>query len=455
MAFSGSGSGTSESPYLITSWAQLNEIKDELDAFYKLNVDLDSNSNGYNTYASSSANSGNGWLPIGSNTDIFTGTFDGDGHTVSDLYIYRTSTDYVGLFGYSSGTIKNVGILNMNITGQNWVGAIGRNHAGIILNCYSTGIVKGLNYVGGLIGYQFTNGTITNCYSQATVIRLSGTGTAIGGFLGRNYQGSVTKSYSTGDVQFLGTDNPTNCGFIGTIGTGGGYADSGNFWDTETSNQSTSAGSATGKTTSQMKDYDTFDGASWDIVKRSESYDDEVWIISDGNGYPRLFYSFLEITSWEELNYVRNYVTGNYILINNINELSDGYDTYASSSANSGVGWIPMNFTGNFNGNGKIISGLFQDDEEAGGLFEENEGDIYKLGLENLDISCDEGGGICTRNYGNIYECYTKGNIIGIGLVGGLVGLNWYGDGDIENCYSECNVNGGYVGGLVGANTAI
>ena len=123
---------------------------------YKLtkNLDFDQNASYSNTSNKSGWTSGSGWSPIGG---IFTGTFDGGGHTISNLHINRSG--YVGLFGRVNGaTIQNVGIVNPNVTGGRDadVGSlVGRQKNGTIRNCYvSGGSTTGDNRtnVGGLVG---------------------------------------------------------------------------------------------------------------------------------------------------------------------------------------------------------------------------------------------------------------------------------------------------------------
>ena len=107
-AFSGSGSGTAGNPYIITNVNQLQEMNDNLAAYYILGNDIDAS-------ATKGWNSGAGFLPVGA----FTGSFDGGGHKIYNLYINRPSTSYVGLFGSvgSGGVVKNVGLENENING--------------------------------------------------------------------------------------------------------------------------------------------------------------------------------------------------------------------------------------------------------------------------------------------------------------------------------------------------
>lgn len=112
------------------------------------------------------------WAPIGNDVTPFTGTFDGKGHTIKGL----TNTSYagwMGLFGASTGTIKNVRIVEANITGANdHVGiAVGRVfNGGVVENVFTSGYVNGRDHVGGVAGDAGEGeATVTNCLSAAYV----------------------------------------------------------------------------------------------------------------------------------------------------------------------------------------------------------------------------------------------------------------------------------------------
>lgn len=195
-----SGYGDSSNPYTITTWEQLQNINFNSDTltnnyYYNLSNDLSSTTTGYDTYASSSANSSAGWNPIGDNPTKFTGTFDGLGHTISDLYINRPTESFLGLFGFidNSSTIKNIGLEYVNITGLNYVGGLVGANTGAITNSYATGSVSGGAVIGGLVGYN--NGNITNAYVTGNV---SGN-QYVGGLVGETH-GSITNTYTTGSV---------------------------------------------------------------------------------------------------------------------------------------------------------------------------------------------------------------------------------------------------------------
>ncbi|MGN0442593.1 MAG: GLUG motif-containing protein [Acutalibacteraceae bacterium] len=158
------------------------------------------------------------WTPIGNDSNKYTGTFDGQGHTVSGLYFNGTSTDYVGLFGYlgSGGEIKNTGVIDSYFNGANSVGGVcGNKASGKITNCYNTGTVSGSGYVGGVCGSNSSSGTITDCYNTGTV---SGSG-YVGGVCGYNSAATITNCYNIGTVSATGDNAGGVCGdnYKGTI----------------------------------------------------------------------------------------------------------------------------------------------------------------------------------------------------------------------------------------------
>ena len=171
------------------------------------------------------------WTPIGNIDKEYLGTFDGAGHTISGLYFSYWNQDYVGLFGYigSQATVKNVGILDSYLSGDEYVGGVvGASYWDCnVTNCYNTGYVSGLNYVGGVMGSNL--GNVTNCYNTGEVSALEG---IAGGVVGHNNRdSSVTNCYNTGDV-IGGTDNVggvvgsgegnvTNCYYLSGTAEGG------------------------------------------------------------------------------------------------------------------------------------------------------------------------------------------------------------------------------------------
>ena len=320
-------------PSEIRDWHDLNAVRDNLRGNHILMNDLDSTTAGYTELASPTANQGKGWQPIGTEDDLFTGAFDGQGYEIRDLFSNRPDEMYVGLFGVvgEGGVVQNIGVVNADVTGYGGVGSLVGDNEGTVSNSYSTGNVTGTGWVGGLVGVNL--GTVSNSYSTGSVTgdeRVGGlvgwneastvsnsysTGSvtgrySVGGLVGAT-SGTVSNSYSTGSVTgdvnvggLVGENTGTvstsystgsvtgNSSVGGLVGANPGTV-SNSFWDIETSGQSTSSG-GTGKTTAQMKSIVTFSGAGWNIITvanlgtRNPTY---IWNVVDGETYPFL--------SWE------------------------------------------------------------------------------------------------------------------------------------------------------------
>jgi len=258
----------------IRDWHDLNAMRvSNCVHYYVLMNDLDSTTAGYEALAGPNANGGKGWEPLGTvATGVapmpwqwyypFTGTLDGQGHEVRDLFIDRPDEPYVGLFGYMRGSdVTDIGVVNASVTGLYCVGSlVGWNEDGTVNNSYAAGTVNGNGRVGGLVGDNW--GLVSNCYATTAVAGES----SVGGLVGYDEGGTVSSS----------------------------------FWDIEISGQATSAG-GTGKTTAEMTDIATFTDTDteglddpWDIIavanpgERNAAY---IWNIVDGVTYPFL--------SWE------------------------------------------------------------------------------------------------------------------------------------------------------------
>lgn len=236
---------------VITTAAALQLMSLDLSASYTLGTDIDLTGaftavGGY--YGGLWGSSG--FVSIGSDTSNFTGSFNGQGHTISGLTINRAGANYVGLFGYTNGaTISNVTLSGGSITGNDDVGAligymiggsvsgasasatisgvstgeantgglIGAVDGGAVSGSSASGNVTGAGYqVGGLVGYLFNGGTITQSYATGNVTGTGGSDGYIGGLVGANgYSldgGTISQSYATGTV--TGSSGPIG-GFVG------------------------------------------------------------------------------------------------------------------------------------------------------------------------------------------------------------------------------------------------
>jgi hypothetical protein len=273
----------------IRDWYDLDAVRDNLGGNYLLVNNLDSTAAGYMELASETTNGGRGWEPIGTSDYGFTGSFNGQGYEIRDLFINRPDQDYVGLFGHVSrthpaenvGVVENVRVVNADVTGYYRVGVLVGHNAGIVNNscstcsatsgghyigglvgysdggfvgnAYSTGNVTGTRYVGGLVGHTtgartVREGTVRDCYSVSSVTG----GTRVGGLVGSTLADvEVSNSYFAGSVtgnRWVGGlvaenygGNVTNSYSTGNV-TGSGYVGglvAFNLWGTISSCYST------------------------------------------------------------------------------------------------------------------------------------------------------------------------------------------------------------------------
>ncbi len=194
----------------IHTWEDLNNIRNDLAGDYRLMNDLNETSAGYMDHNDPATP---GWLPIGNDDEPFTGSFDGQGHTITGLYIDRGDTDYVGLFGYlnEQAAVFDVMLEDVDVTGDGMVGALAGENYGEINDSSANGTVSGDNRVGGLVGRN--RGTVDTSFAFVTV---DGDHTYIGGLVGTNSQVSiVSNSYAMGDVtghRYVGGLNGGNWG---------------------------------------------------------------------------------------------------------------------------------------------------------------------------------------------------------------------------------------------------
>jgi len=311
---------------LVSNVNQLQSMQNNLHGTYALSKDIDANDTvGWN--------SGAGFQPING----FMGIFDGTGHVINGLYINRPTTDNVGLFGLTSydssrpnhwdadSTIKNVGIINGTIIGQDYVGGlVGLLWYGNVINSYNTSDVHGRNYVGGLVGRSTSITNVTDSYSNGSAWGTDNVGglagelyngafarvysgghvsgrNNIGGLVGNIRAGTVNNAFATNSVigiQYVGglagslsnwssiTNSYSDSSVQGSLNVGGlvgfqyDYSNSviSSFWNTQFSGQATSAAGGTGLTTAQMKQQASFSG--WDFAN--------IWQITEGVSRPTL-----------------------------------------------------------------------------------------------------------------------------------------------------------------------
>lgn len=193
--------GTMQNYSLLYTASALGGIANSPSGYYALATSLNSGT----TYSAALvASTGNSSLPA-----PFTGTFEGLGNTITNFTISSSTADhyYIGLFGYSTGTIRDTGLANVKISvgmGAESVGGLVGYNTGILANDFVTGTVTvgdNASQIGGLVG--FTNGLVTQSFSSTAVS--SGSGSTYGGNIGglAGYNGNsatIMLSYATGGV---------------------------------------------------------------------------------------------------------------------------------------------------------------------------------------------------------------------------------------------------------------
>ncbi|OYU88940.1 MAG: hypothetical protein CFE29_15425 [Bradyrhizobiaceae bacterium PARB1] len=251
-------------------------------------------------------------------TQQFSGTLEGLGHSVANLTISGGANSYIGLIGYLTGMVRDIGVVGGSVEGYNNVGGLVGFSDGTVTQSYATGAASGVSLVGGLVGFILNSSlraTVTQSYATGTVsgstavgglvgINWGGTVTqsyatgavsgssAVGGLVGINSQGTITRSYATGAVSGSsavgGLVGANNGGTItqayatgavsGSTAVGGLAGDNvygtitQSYWDTQTSGSGVGIGSdnygqsgnVTGLTTAQMNNPTTFINAGWD-----------------------------------------------------------------------------------------------------------------------------------------------------------------------------------------------
>ncbi|MFI3262343.1 MAG: hypothetical protein R3Y26_05490 [Rikenellaceae bacterium] len=462
------GSGTEEDPYQVTTSDQLRLLSTNVSSgisysgeCFAMTQDIDL------------GGESNEFVAIGNSTNSFQGTFDGCGYEVSGLYI-NNSSDYQGLFGYTSGAaIKNIGVSGDVISSSYIGGIVGRAYSSTVVNCYYTGSVSSsatYSYVGGVVGFVSSTTFVVNCYNTGSVNGNWYVGGIVGYTNGEN--AIVTNCYNIGSVS-----GSSSCGAV--VGYQKNGTISNCYWDS-----SIYTGDGIGS------------GSSTNIVGMSTSYmqsDYFVSVLNNGSVVYNSTYPAVEACAWEQ-------VSGDYPILdcdntseaswlgNGIGTEGDPYQISTSDelrlfsgNVNMGLGYSgeyfamtqdidlggesnefaaignsTNKFQGTFDGCGYEVSGLYINNSSVyQGLFGYTSGATIKnVGVSGDVISSSYIGGIVGRAYSSaVVNCYYTGSVSSSATdsyVGGVVGFV-SSTTFVVNCYNTGSVNGNrYVGGIVG-----
>jgi mucin-19 len=440
--------------------------------------------------------------PIGTTNTPFTGTFDGNHHTIAHFTLPADNNSHVGVFGYVSmkfpplPEIRALHLTGLNVQGAYQTGGLaGTVMRGSIRQCSVSGIVSGYRCVGGLIGDSraqivacLTEGLvvgeacvggltgrhsagelITSCYSSADV----SADREVGGLIGEN-RGGIVYCYATGQV--AGVEDVG--GLIGASDGGTAYL---SYWDAEV-NAHLDDRAGQGRTTRELMQPETFRG--WGVPGE--------WTLNDGADYPRMAWENFpgapltvpaqrygggtgepddpyQIRTPEQFRDIAYYApdwTSHFALMADI-------DLAGIAPAEIlPVGNALYPFKGTFDGNHRTITGFhcIRPDIDNVGLFGVLDhqpqpvpraptllrptGIVRRLHARAVRIEGrDRVGGLVALNAGTVTECSATGGIAGRGYVGGLIGSN---HGTAGFSYAIADVDGtSQVGGLVGSNHAV
>lgn len=504
----------------ISNIYQLQGMSANLGSYYILTQNIDASATATSVAAGNSGNysdiwGGRGFAPVGTTGLAFRGGLNGAGFAIDGLTINRGNLNDVGLFGYTSAaTFSEVGLTNIDITGNNQVGGlVGYHSGGSITQSYTTGSVTGEMSVGGLAGYSTGNitqsyatgsvtgqfvvgglagqssaiisqsyatgditgedfvgglvgsvmGTISESYATGTVTGRERVGGLVGGF---SSNGSITQSYATGAV----VGNSELGGLVGLM-LGDDASVTGSYWDGYTTGMASvgvglKPGTATFSATEVNGEWnngeDAYNGATYtdfDLIGG--------WFIAEGSSRPmlRAFLNGGDISNLYQLQGMSANLAGSYTLTQDI-------DATATTSTNNAdvwggrgfapVGNITTQFSGSFNGNGFAINGLsiYRPNKLHVGLFgvTATNASLSNISLSNVYIDGGtQTGALVGANFGTLTNAKVTGLVNGQTTVGGVVGLNL---GTISESwfYSSfgTSVTGGTnVGGLVGVNDGL
>jgi len=413
------GNGGPSGPDLVTkiwTWEDLNNVRDRPKDSYRLMNSLNSSTPGYGTFF----NGQQGWLPIGTSAARFTGTFDGGGHTIEDLYIDRGGLDHVGLFGYvgQGGHVENITVYATVVGGRNTGVLVGSNYEGTVMKATAAGSVTGGDSVGGLVGYVW-GGSVRQSQSSAAV---SSTGPRrAGGLVGHNSLKGVisdceyTLGKVSGQLQVGGLVGLNAGSVVGCTGTGnvtgvsviGGVAGlslrSGNL------NGSKFIGYVDGKpyVTKPLDDGTVINRLSADVVTAG---------------------SYIGgLVGWNE---------------GRIDGCSADSAVFGTQNAGGLVGWNDGDGTWSRQYEQEHVASLIGY-RQVSGLSEDSlAGTIRNSHSTGSVTGVSYVGGLVGGNEGFVDSCFSAGKVIGAADVGGLVGWSDDSKGEVTNSFWDTDTSG-------------
>jgi hypothetical protein len=429
-------------PIEIGDWYGLHAVRDNLGGRYLLMNDLDSTTAGYTGLASEIANGGKGWQPIGTSGDPFTGSFDGQGYEIRDLFTDRPDENEVGLFGFvdEGGVIKNVGVVNATVSGKQYVGGLAGSNSGTVIISYFSGSVTGDQYVGGLVG--ISEGTISNSYYNYDEVLINGENIiTIGALFAEDFE------------QWLANDKFLDV--YRRLSQESGYYVINNVSDFKELLAFGQDGSLKFRLTN---DLDLGNEANFYIPYLAGEF--------DGNGHKILNLSFdsnfvsqvglfgylasggkITQVGVENVNVTGTYLVGGLVGRND-GTVSNSYSSGNVSGDDYVGGLVGYNWKGTVSNS--YSTGSVAGEWDVGGLAGITEGTVTNSNASGSVTAWYSVGSLVGINEGTVTNSYSTGSVTGWYSVGGVVGIN---SETVSNSYSLASVSGrSGVGGLVGSS---
>ncbi len=379
------GSGTQANPWLVETAEHLNNVRNYLGfqhagKWFRQIADIDLGVPPWNE--------GEGWVPIGGvqESNEFRNKYDGAGHKIIGLYINRPYKYHQALFGEFFGRVQNLELVDVNVTGDNLVGALVANAGwtAVISGCSCSGYVQGQSTVGGLVG-AIGLSQIDNCHSSATVTGVNFTG----GLLGAATAGEIHNCHSSGVV----TGELETGGFIGFC------------WEDTIISHCYSSATVTGE---------SYTGGFGGSVAGPISS-----CYSTGTVYGQR-------------------TTGGFTGSN----LVSHYNCFSTGTV------YGIEFTGGFTGvNSAQTSKCYSQgdvwgEENTGGFAGGNWSTITNCYSTASVHGFDNTGGFAGGNWSTITNCYSAASVHGFDNTGGLVGKNQPNNTQILSCYWDMEASG-------------
>ncbi|MDG6220719.1 MAG: GLUG motif-containing protein, partial [Candidatus Thermoplasmatota archaeon] len=381
---------------------------------------------------------GAGFMPVAYDTDPldpnftganFTGSLDGRNHTISGLYINRPTLNYTGLFGYISGTVRDVGLSNVEIIGLESVGSIAGSAGNVVVtNSYATGNVDGSFTVGGLMGAVYGPASIIDdCHSAGNV---RGANDLVGGLFGVCYA-PVNGSHSLANV--------FGASVLGGL-VGASYVSVNN-------SHATGAVTGTGNTIGGLVGGNNPGALIYNSHATGNVEGDTTvgGLVGISSGPVSDCYATGNATA-----------TGQYaggLVGRNQNTVNNSHAT-GNVSGTDFVGVLVGRNDGGIVNNSQAL-GTAVGDSYVGGLVGYNDGGVLNNSHSTGNTTGNNmyaGGLVGYNRLGSVINSSAVGNTAGSNYVGGLAGYNF--DAAINDSHAEGSVEGAqWVGGLVGYNT--